>query len=435
MPVEILADERAVDDCYAPVCWLSGYSAVNSLYSAFDQYLMSAIHHRRPRSMPLDTPAVDWLDYPFEDYDYELLSKQVVLIGPVDDNLAPVTDLPEDVCNGEVQLPNIVCLDTYGPPEQIQRDLGPGELNYTCEEHEYIVNEEAVMTAVNEFALRVVQLAAPSLTVARLWRVWWTSIHKSPLRREQVLEGIDYGPIPDFERSDSLLHWWGDDPVFDAWILDFMRKGAAPTEADQRMLMFGRGHLYVVVPPHLFPTSEATRLSRESCLDRIASAGIKSSLSATNSPALTLANVPADILHLIAAQVELKSLLSFMGSCRYILQTLFPVANTIIRRRMLEYERWYYPLDAHHPYPWEDERNDKWLIMQQWADTVLASASSQSQETNTARDRIEATEGPFPWLFYAQACIRSPAMENRKRIWHVGEQIEALADRWGVPRV
>ncbi|OBZ68708.1 hypothetical protein A0H81_11058 [Grifola frondosa] len=279
----------------------------------------------------------------------------------------------------------------------------------TGKEYEVDPEHDSPCMLVNTSALRILTLAAPRLTIQRLWVL-------DHLMRDQYkyASEIRYGFSWGSFWQEFQLHSEGDDPALDEMVRKVVMRGKAE-EADIKEMMFGKGHMYVLMNPDVFPVKEAYALGRRAGLAQLSQSLPENISKDVSSGKHTLSGLPFDILLLICHQLPLPSLLIFCTLCRSLLRALVLHLDSAVHASMKLYEPWHIPpptgiFPKGHNQKWFDEEH------------VAASASSGGDSAQ-----------PFPWLGYARACRTSASMKNRRRLWDVARQLEKLADERGVP--
>lgn len=257
----------------------------------------------------------------------------------------------------------------------------------------YTLDERPTLVFVNASALRIVSLAAPCLTPARLWAL--KMLDQGP-GEQRPISDVEYGPVWAGGMYVTLRQMEDDDKV-DQWMLQFMRSGVV-REEDRTEMMMGMGRQWVFVRPDRFPVTQA--FAYRSQLPNVAA---HLELSALD---LGLPSLPVDILLHIASFLSLSCLLKFSSLTRSMLSALGPFLDSLTHSLLIRDSPWLLPPDDGGPEKiWWDSHCQVFM---------------GGQET------------PFPWIGYARACWESPSMKNRRRLWGIAEQLEVLAERRGL---
>ncbi|KZV88876.1 hypothetical protein EXIGLDRAFT_162613 [Exidia glandulosa HHB12029] len=208
---------------------------------------------------------------------------------------------------------------------------------------------------------------------------WKTVCATNGVVYASMINGVDYGDISgSLEQYVCVLHGYGygAEEKFPPQLVQNLAKEENDVDTDVlEDWWIGAGRLYCWVRPDKFPIAEARNnpFVLTSFPDR--------------SQAAALAALPLDILLELSSHLTLYDILALFTLCTSLRLKLVPVADTLVRRSIPEWMR---------------------------------------------PDNSDGDSESFPWLAYARECSRSPSMCNRKRIWRVCYQIEALAVQHGV---
>ena len=145
-------------------------------------------------------------------------------------------------------------------------------------------------------------------------------------------------------------------------------------------------------------------------------------------PSPTLASFPPDVLLSTCEFLPIRSMYALIATCKKFRSAILPHANAIARRRIIDDEPWYLPVgpfdlnstNANRKRVHAETRGRKEISgreeiewwTKQWA------AGGISQEDMLAK---------IPWFVYRKECSKSMSMWNRKRIWGISKQLDALA--------
>ena len=142
----------------------------------------------------------------------------------------------------------------------------------------------------------------------------------------------------------------------------------------------------------------------------------------------TIASLPPDILLSICEFLSIRSIYALITTCRKFRSIILPHANAIARRRLIDDEPWYLPAgpfnlnstnadrkQGHKEMRGRREMNGREEI-EWWAEQWAAGGISQ-----------EDMAIKIPWFVYRKECSKSMSMWNRKRIWGISKQLDALA--------
>jgi hypothetical protein len=129
-----------------------------------------------------------------------------------------------------------------------------------------------------------------------------------------------------------------------------------------------------------------------------------------------LSTLPLELLFVIATHCTVHALLQLLASCNSIREVLLPHLDRIAQQVLSSQHPEYLPHIVS-----SDLKTDE---MGWW----------ESELTAIRRPRFSTNEVlTIPWLSYARTCFRySPSMRNRKRIWEIALQFEALAIQYDV---
>ncbi|OBZ69555.1 hypothetical protein A0H81_10510 [Grifola frondosa] len=254
---------------------------------------------------------------------------------------------------------------------------------------------------VHASALRILALAAPHLTIGRLWML-------DHIVRNQY--AYPYNTIDKMWSPSQVLklNWEEDDPKYGDWVREVVRRGTTTAE-DMKEMMFGRGHLYMLVRPDVFPVAQAFVLSRQSGLAQLARE-VSEHIAADPPAPNTLPGLPLDILLLLSSRLPLSSIVTLCTSCGSLLCALGPHLDAAVHASMKLHEPWHLPPPA-GMFP--EGHDQKWF---------------EEQSAAAAQDELQ----PFPWLAYARACRESASMKNRRRLWNVSIELERMAVEFGI---
>jgi hypothetical protein len=134
----------------------------------------------------------------------------------------------------------------------------------------------------------------------------------------------------------------------------------------------------------------------------------------------TFTSLPRDVLLSTCEFLPIRTIYALLTTCKKIRSTILPHANPIARRRLINDEPWYLPagpfaLDSTTTEIWRHEMHGRQEI-EWWADQWGAGGIAQ-----------EDMDTQIPWLMYRKECSKSMSMWNRKRIWGISSQLDALA--------
>ena len=139
----------------------------------------------------------------------------------------------------------------------------------------------------------------------------------------------------------------------------------------------------------------------------------------------TLTSLPLDILLSTCEFLPIRSIYALLTTCKKLRSTILPHANPIARRSLINDEPWYLPAG---PF-------------------ALNSTTTKSQghemhgreeiewwvnEWGAGGIRQEDLDAHIPWFVYRKECSKSMSMWNRKRIWGISRQLDALARAKGL---
>jgi hypothetical protein len=134
----------------------------------------------------------------------------------------------------------------------------------------------------------------------------------------------------------------------------------------------------------------------------------------------TLTSLPPDILLSTCEFLPIRSIYALLTTCKKLRSTILSHANPIARRRLVNDEPWYLPAGPFtlnspttkaKPHEMHGRQEVEW-----WADQWAAGGITQ-ENMNTQ----------IPWFVYRKECSKSMSMWNRKRIWGISRQLDALA--------
>ncbi|PPQ73036.1 hypothetical protein CVT24_001416 [Panaeolus cyanescens] len=221
---------------------------------------------------------------------------------------------------------------------------------------------------------------------------------------------IDYGPVqkviaqwPEYNN----LGWGGaDDPNGKPWdqIL-FQKKSADEILADA---WGGRGALWVTVRPNKFPIQET--------MDAVSQIFFTPDASQDKKPNF-LERLPLELVGEICSHLTPDEISPLLGLSKPLRKRLEPYIHTCIYRYIKDEAPWYLPAG---PIVFEDprfggEEIDAWTTG--WSNVGI---------------KEEDIEALVPWMTYLRECGFSLSMRNRKRIWGISKQLEALAIERGL---
>ncbi|PCH39757.1 hypothetical protein WOLCODRAFT_142768 [Wolfiporia cocos MD-104 SS10] len=366
--------------------------------------------------LSLDSPGLDGLTSLWTDDD-ESNRRSCVLLGPFDsdDNLR--TDLLQRDSYVEIarggSIRAIHDLEIHHDTGSHTNNWNVFISNTTGKEYRLRGIQQEMVGFVNASALRIVSLAAPSLTIPRLWL----------LRALNVGDGI--GEIHDINYQKASVFWGTylqladieEDLRLDQRIVDIILRDEL-TEEDKQEMMMGAGNMWLFVRPYNFPVAAAHCSAREThttetlCSRALNRPSIDSlSAGATQSVLIT---IPSDILLLICEHLPPSSLVALCSTSSHMLWSLYPLLNPSAHSWLANNRPWCLPPPDG---PDRARFDEQWLSvrdLQQPSDKRLSLAD-------------------FPWRHYAIACQRSPSMRNRGRIWDIALQLERLAEKQGIP--
>jgi hypothetical protein len=134
----------------------------------------------------------------------------------------------------------------------------------------------------------------------------------------------------------------------------------------------------------------------------------------------TLTSLPPDILLSTCEFLPIRSIYALITTCKKLRSTILPHANPIARRRLINDEPWYLPagpfalnLTTTKVKPYDSHGGEE---IEWWADQWGAGGIAQ-----------EDMDTKIPWFTYRKECSKSMSMWNRKRIWGISRQLDALA--------
>ena len=132
----------------------------------------------------------------------------------------------------------------------------------------------------------------------------------------------------------------------------------------------------------------------------------------------TLSSLPPDILLSTCEFLPIRSIYALITTCKIFRSIILSHSNPIARRRLIDDEPWYFPTG-----PFElNLTTPKNLGMhgreevEWWAKQWAAGGIGQ-----------EDMDTKIPWFLYRKECSKSMSMWNRKRIWGISRQLDALA--------
>jgi len=114
-----------------------------------------------------------------------------------------------------------------------------------------------------------------------------------------------------------------------------------------------------------------------------------------------LSDLPLELIFIITREMSMCDSLRLVQLNRSLRTRLLPQLNALAKQQL---SPWALPTPAEKS-GWED---------------LVSSASSTSS-------RVGGDVHAFPWWSYARACWQSPSMQNRRRIYGICLQLEAMA--------
>ena len=134
----------------------------------------------------------------------------------------------------------------------------------------------------------------------------------------------------------------------------------------------------------------------------------------------TLTSLPPDILLSTCEFLPIRSIYTLLTTCKQLRSTILPHTNPIAHRRLINDEPWYLPAGPFtlnlpptktRHYEMHGRQEVEW-----WAGQWGAGGIAQ-----------EDMDTQIPWFVYRKECSKSMSMWNRKRIWGISRQLDALA--------
>ncbi|KZV88877.1 hypothetical protein EXIGLDRAFT_162638 [Exidia glandulosa HHB12029] len=324
----------------------------------------------------------------------EAFQTDLVSIGPYDTKSdEPLID-PDKIPGNKREMRRLKGVET-GTIRKI-RDLCPGDNHWVGGlERRVKVRGRAgsfVISATvypfgHALCFELLRLWCPRL-MAPVGVFWKTVCAANGLEYTTMINGVDYGYISgSMEQYVLMLH--GYDQNLPPELVEDLGKEDVEPEINKNVLRdwwFGKGGMYCWVRPDNFPVAEARATPFV-----LASFTERHNATPVPAPAVSLTTLPLDVLLELTPYLSLHDALALLCLCRTLRSELLPVADTLVKRTIPE---WMRPADA--------------------------------------GATLTGAEEPFPWLSYARECARSTSIRNRKRIWDVCQQIEALAVQHGI---
>lgn len=379
-----------------PYCFIcGGYARVTNV--VLSSFQISANVNHIP---PVDSEPVK--QFLFDDAD-EKFHGDLVSIGPYDRQDEP---LIEPIFNSgspaESERLNAVDLRSI----RMIEDLVPGSLHDlgSLERREgpgYFTINPATYPFGHALCFRLLAAFSPRLMqpVSNFWAIIRVlNGPKTPWPR--CVNSVDFGDIDgSHEQYVWPFHKYGmqsDDDEADA--LEY-EEDNLPKEirtalnketlesADLRDYWLTKGCMYVWVRPDKFPVRAAFEhpLHLLQCKAR--------------SQACHFAELPVDVLLLIAGHLSLDDVLSLLALCTTLRAKLAFCVDPIARQHLT---------------------------------SAVPATAGEHERWNEMLNQADASSKPFPWLSYARQCRQSPSMRNRQRIWNICQQYERHATRLGI---
>ena len=143
----------------------------------------------------------------------------------------------------------------------------------------------------------------------------------------------------------------------------------------------------------------------------------------------TLTSLPSDILLFTCEFLSIRSIHTLITTCKIIRAIIIPHANAIAHRRLIEDEPWYLPAGPFKLNSTNTKRKGPYGIkevhgreeIEWWAEQWAAGGISEGD-----------IDAKIPWFIYRKECSKSMSMWNRKRIWGISKQLDALARAKGL---
>jgi len=135
----------------------------------------------------------------------------------------------------------------------------------------------------------------------------------------------------------------------------------------------------------------------------------------------TLTSLPPDILLSTCEFLPIRSIYTLLTTCKKLCSTILPHANPIAHRRLINDEPWYLPGGPFTLNSMTTTKTHRRLMhgreeVEWWVDQWAAGGIAQ-----------EDMDTQIPWFVYRKECSNSMSMWNRKRIWGISRQLDALA--------
>jgi hypothetical protein len=129
-----------------------------------------------------------------------------------------------------------------------------------------------------------------------------------------------------------------------------------------------------------------------------------------------LETLSPDILILICQHLPVKSTHMVLCTSKHLRTQILPHVNWIAYQHILKYEPHLLPVG---PFKLNDEKRGREEV--DWWNAQWAKGGIPKEEL-----------GKIPWFLYRRECSKSFSMWNRRRIWGIGRQLEALAIKDGL---
>jgi len=244
-----------------------------------------------------------------------------------------------------------------------------------------------LLVMVQDFALPILHLATRGrVTPLRLWRLAMHQGHSDMTGAGyEGLDEIDYGEIDKEMRERSDITYIPHMRCTEVKALERLGDVQAIKDAIAHC-----GGYWMWMRADRFPLDAVCEQSAPSFTS------LDVSPSSSNTSAI--AKLPLELLHIIARECSLASLLSLASTSR------------TMRSMLLGSE------------PNRNALTTAWIL---WSAPCFAPASS------VVEPRYEMDKVQDAWA-YLQRCRTSASMRNRARIWKIAEQIEAVAEQSGV---
>ncbi|KIM38514.1 hypothetical protein M413DRAFT_30062 [Hebeloma cylindrosporum] len=241
------------------------------------------------------------------------------------------------------------------------------------------------------------------------------------------IEGIDYGPVG--RTIEQYVYWTaiceGGSLYHHPTQIKFWHQLLSNKErADEDIVhdaWKGPGNMWVFVRPDRFPIKETLAAKPIPKFPYLTTAELD-----FQNHRSTLGCLPPDMLLEICELLPIRSIYALITTCKKIRSVILPHANPIARRRLIEDEPWYLPAGPFELPASPFEKTPRLEMhgreeIEWWAAQWAAGGISQ-----------EDADVKIPWFAYRKECSKSMSMWNRKRIWGICKQLDALARKKGL---